>query len=86
MTTLISNPNDLTPDTAWRDTVWAWTPEEALRRLFEWKGHLDQPLLAEFARCLGYEDTIPKELADGPAGPSPARAVNGYSDPRPAGA
>ena len=64
----------------------AWTPEEALRRMFEWKGHLDQPLLAEFARCLGYEDTIPAELADGPAEPSPASAVNGYSDPRPAGA
>ncbi len=27
---LISNPDDLKPDTTWRDTIWAWTSEESL--------------------------------------------------------
>lgn len=30
MTDLISDPRDLTPRTAWRETKWAWTAEEAL--------------------------------------------------------
>jgi hypothetical protein len=30
MKTLISNPYDLTPQTSWLDTNWAWTGEEAL--------------------------------------------------------
>jgi hypothetical protein len=27
---LIEHPDELLPDTTWRETVWAWTPEEAL--------------------------------------------------------
>jgi hypothetical protein len=27
---LIEDPDELTPTTTWRETVWAWTPEEAL--------------------------------------------------------
>lgn len=30
MKPLISHPGDLTPETEWLDTQWAWTPEEAL--------------------------------------------------------
>lgn len=30
MTSLISDPRDLTPQTTWRETKWAWTAEEAL--------------------------------------------------------
>ena len=28
MKPLISHPGDLTPETEWLDTQWAWTPEE----------------------------------------------------------
>lgn len=30
MSQLIEHPDELTPDTKWRETVWAWTPEEQL--------------------------------------------------------
>lgn len=30
MSPLIEHPDELTPDTKWRETVWAWTPEEQL--------------------------------------------------------
>lgn len=30
MSSLIEHPDQLTPDTKWRETVWAWTPEEEL--------------------------------------------------------
>ena len=59
----------------------AWNADEALSRMFQWRGHLDLPLLAEFARCLGYEETIPPEFREAEES-SAAQAVNGYSDPR----
>ncbi|ALN71800.1 HD-GYP domain-containing protein [Aureimonas sp. AU20] len=61
----------------------AWTPQEALTRMFEWEGHLDMPLLADFARCLGYEETIPLDLRIEMPDAQASKAVNGYSDPRP---
>ncbi len=60
----------------------AWRPDEALTRMFGWDKQVDLPLLAEFARCLGYEETIPSELREALAGGELANAVNGYSDPR----
>lgn len=30
MKTLITDPKDLTPSTAWQETIWAWTSEESL--------------------------------------------------------
>lgn len=59
----------------------AWHADEALSRMFQWRGHLDPALLAEFARCLGYDEAIPPEFREAEE-LSAAQAINGYSDPR----